>query len=368
MQTHKIYFVLLLTFFSACDDTDPVGDKVNFDREAMLVNMADGLIIPAYAEFTVKVNQMDEAIIGFSDSPSAGTLENVQSALLDAWKVWQYVAYFEFGPAMEVNLRNQVNIFPTDTEKITANIQQGDYDLDAASNAAAKGFPALDYLLFGVGETQGEILTYYADANLAAARKAYLQNLSTQIKELSTTVNQRWQEYRAEFVSNLGTEVGSSTGLLVNELNYEYDIIIKNGKVGIPAGKKSLGVTRPENVEALYSGKSLAFIEAGLQAFHEIFTGTTYQNKQNQSGMEDYLDALDATYQGAPLSDAIINQLNDGIGATSEVSLPLAEAVNEEKEAVDQAYLEIQRLVALIKVDMTSALGVLITFQDNDGD
>ena len=38
------------------------------------------------------------------------------------------------------------------------------------------------------------------------------------------------------------------------------------------------------------------------------------------------------------------------------------------KTALSVTYAELQRLVPYIKVDMTSALGVLITYQDNDGD
>jgi len=38
------------------------------------------------------------------------------------------------------------------------------------------------------------------------------------------------------------------------------------------------------------------------------------------------------------------------------------------KPMVQETYQELQKLVPLIKVDMTSALGVLITYQDNDGD
>ena len=38
------------------------------------------------------------------------------------------------------------------------------------------------------------------------------------------------------------------------------------------------------------------------------------------------------------------------------------------KPAVNECYSKMQQLVPYTKVDMTSALGVLITYQDNDGD
>jgi len=42
--------------------------------------------------------------------------------------------------------------------------------------------------------------------------------------------------------------------------------------------------------------------------------------------------------------------------------------VDNDGDAVDEAYLAIQQNVRYLKVDMPSAMGVLITYQDNDGD
>lgn len=367
IKVRPLYILLFILLFCACGDSDSGNEKVNFDREAMLINMADGLIIPAYADFQAQVALMHEAILAFTGAPDLTSLQEAKTRMASAWETWQYVAFFAFGPAMEANLRNNVNIFPTDSAKIEQNIP-GTYDLNAASNADAKGFPALDYLLYGVAETEQSVVDYYADSQAGSSRGKYLTDISAQIDALAIQVLEGWQDYRATFVNSLGTEVGSSTGLLVNELNYQYDLGIKNGKIGIPAGKKSLGTTFPTKVEAYYSGASLELALAGLYAFKAIFTGTTYEGQQNNAGLDDYLDALDAQYNGQPLSTAIVNQLNLGIEATQNIPEPLSEAVNTQQEAVDKAYLEIQRLVALIKVDMTSALGVLITFQDNDGD
>jgi len=366
IKLFSLFTLFILVLVSACDESGP--EKVDFDREAMLVNMADGLIIPAYADFQSKAEALHTSIQEFADFPNVDQLEEARATFKAAWKSWQYVGYFEFGPAMSANLRNNLNVFPTDTEQIQANIASGSYDLASAVNIDAKGFPALDYLLFGVGETAQNIAGYYDDETLGNERTAYLKAVSGEINELAGEVSEEWQNYRTTFVSSLGTETGSSTALLVNELNFHYDQRIKNGKIGIPAGKKSLGETLPDKVEALYSGMSVELAVAGLQAFQDIFTGTSFANQQNDSGLDDYLNALNAQYNEESLSSAILNQIELGIDATKDIPPPLSDAVDTHSENVDNAYLEIQRLVALIKVDMTSALGVLITYQDNDGD
>ena len=52
----------------------------------------------------------------------------------------------------------------------------------------------------------------------------------------------------------------------------------------------------------------------------------------------------------------------------SQLNDPLSNEILTNKVNVSNAYENMQQLVPLIKVDMTSALGVLITYQDNDGD
>jgi hypothetical protein len=47
---------------------------------------------------------------------------------------------------------------------------------------------------------------------------------------------------------------------------------------------------------------------------------------------------------------------------------PLASFVVDQQQASLDVYAELQALVVLWKVDMMSSLGVLITYQDNDGD
>jgi hypothetical protein len=43
-------------------------------------------------------------------------------------------------------------------------------------------------------------------------------------------------------------------------------------------------------------------------------------------------------------------------------------AVNTEQSKVQDLYNEMQKMVVLLKVDLSSALSILITYQDNDGD
>jgi predicted lipoprotein len=46
----------------------------------------------------------------------------------------------------------------------------------------------------------------------------------------------------------------------------------------------------------------------------------------------------------------------------------LSQQIEENNEPVLTSFQELQDLVALLKADLTSVLGITITYQDNDGD
>ena len=61
-------------------------------------------------------------------------------------------------------------------------------------------------------------------------------------------------------------------------------------------------------------------------------------------------------------------QLAAAQAAVLTMENPLSEFVVTNQPAALDVYSELQSLVILLKVDMMSALGVLVTYQDTDGD
>mgnify|MGYP001796663582 CR=1 FL=1 len=47
---------------------------------------------------------------------------------------------------------------------------------------------------------------------------------------------------------------------------------------------------------------------------------------------------------------------------------PIARAVTESPEELEATYDEVKALVRLMKTELTASLGVILTFNDNDGD
>jgi len=364
------FFILVLSTFTACD-TETGSEKVDFDREAFLINMADNLVQPSIEDFAFNAEGISVATNSFRTNPSIESLNVLRTALKETWLSYQYLAFLQVGPVSSVNLRDRVNIFPTNSELIEENIKSQDYVLGSAANVAAKGFPALDYLLFGTGNTEEEILAYFGDPDSGNNRLQYLSDLVEDIQTTSNIMADGWGDYRATFIGNTGTDVGSGTSLLVNEYNFQFDIRIKNAKIGFPSGgnPRTGGVSSPENVEGYYSGWSGDLAEKAVQSSIEVFKGEHFNSSEDGLGLDDYLTALDAkTRNDEDLSTVIINQKKIALEEMEKIEAPYSELASAEGSQLVTVYNELQTVIPLIKVDMTSAMSVSITFQDNDGD
>ncbi|MEX2595573.1 MAG: imelysin family protein [Salibacteraceae bacterium] len=360
MSRSKIVAIALVSALIAlshagCKDKDPIDEpgETEFDRKDMLQNMADAVIIPAYNSFDESMKALRSAHNSFMSSPDSEKLESLREALNDARVEWQHCSAFEFGPAEEQNLRLVVNTFPTDTAQVESNIASGSYDFGAAQNADAKGLATLEYLIFHSDD--------WMEAS-QEARGVYFADNLTYIEDRLEPVLEAWNgSYASKFASNNGTDVGSSMGQLVNELNFDYELI-KNAKVAIPLGLKTLGVAQPEKVEAFYSRTSKKLILENLSALKQLFMGA------NGLGLDDHLDALNAKYENGLLSEAIEQGFADSESKVNVLDGTLYDAINESPASVEAAHTAIQNLVILLKTDMPSQLGVQITYQDNDGD
>lgn len=353
-------FVLIQSCKKSGDDKS--GSDSSFDRKAMLTNISTNIIIPAYTAFQADAVNLDAAVTAFVASPDAIKLTTLQDAFKTTYQQWQATSVFEFGPAEQILLRVNTNTYPANVTQINANITSNTYNPVLIANLAAKGLPALDYLLFGTGADNTAILAQYTTDSQAGNRKTYLAALSAELKANATTVLNGWSTYKATFINADGTDTGSSTGLLVNQLIQDYENL-KNYEIGIPAGVQSQGATHPEFVQAYYSKISLQLAKLHLQSAQNIYMG------KDGLGLDDYLTKINARYKdGSALNTTITTQFNTATAKLNTLTDPLAQNISSNAGAVTSTYTELQKLTVLLKTDMTSSLGILITFGDNDGD
>lgn len=376
MNRRIIYVTFLTVVLWSCggNGNDPSPEDNGKDRQIILTHWVDNIIIPAYTKFKVKFDAMKVKSDAFASAPNSTTLTEFRSAWVEAYLEWQKVEVFEFGPADQVTLRNFFNIYPTDVAGIAANINNPQANLDVPASYARQGFPALDYLINGVGDDDASIVAYYTADIEGPKRLAYVNVLLARMNSLINNVISEWNgTYRDTFISKTGLDIGSSFGIVVNAYVLYYERYIRSGKFGIPSGAMiaTAGTPYPEKVEAYYKKDiSLALAKNAHHASVGFFNGIAIGTGAEGPSFKSYLDALGAKDDtaGTLLSTIINDQFAIISGKLNNLSPSLYQQIEADNQAMITTYSEMQKIVRMLKVDMTSAMSITITYTDNDGD
>jgi len=362
-MNYKFIIIAILSpvlFISCSDDTTKPNEEI--DKKALLVNYADNLIIPAYSELyeqsKVLKDRFEELKNNYSDSLSS--LIRVEFG--DLQIIWGRCSMYGFGPANEIQLRQAINTFPTDTSLIEENIESGSYSLATSANFKAKGLPAIEYLLHPSEITSWQ--EYYDNEKMLN----YISDLIDDVHTNISYVYNKWSDYRDKFVNNTGNDAGSSLSIMINDYVFDYEIA-KRAKVGIPLGIYT-SEPLPYNFEAPYSNRSKNLLISNLRAYKAFITGPRQNDSRKADNIKEYLDALSAMRDDSQLSTKIVEEIDESIAMVESLNDPIHEMVQNPtgKSEIDALYKNMQEMVVLIKTDMTSAMGILISYQDNDGD
>ena len=244
-----------------CSD-DGQSSTDGYDRKGMLTEIADGSILPAYADLHARLEALTNSVDQFTQAPTASALEDCRSAWTAAANAWQDARAYDFGPAEGLfgNLSENVGTYPANPTKIEAFITAQDTSL-STFDRDARGLYGTEYLLFN--GTVDEVVTAFTGATY---RQAYLRSVVRDLREQVSVVYTAWSNgYRDEFISRNGTDPGSGTSLLFNNMVRSFELL-KNYALGLPLGRIA-GQTGPEptSVEGYYSARSIALVRRTLR-------------------------------------------------------------------------------------------------------
>ena len=362
----KILNVLFLTLLFSCtsEDTSSNPEDDDFDRQAMLVNLTDNIILPSFYDLEEKLNGLKNNLDSFSEKLDLTSLTSLRDSFFEAYRSWQHVEMFNIGKAEEIYYPQKMNIYPSNVSRIHLNMIKVDLDLDSGQNEySAQGFPALDYMLFGLGENDNEILLTYSNQNNNSL--AYLNILVNKMISNTSTVIEDWKIKRTEFVNSFGNNSSSSLNMLVNDYVYYYEKGLRTNKFGIPAWRWAL--KRPQNVEAFYA-KNLSKILAieALKACNNFFIGKcNISNNIKGESFKSYLDFLEGQNL---LSNSILDAFRSANTKMQSLDDNFSAIVENDNLKLLEVFQELQEGVVLLKTDMISMMDISVDYMDADGD
>ncbi len=363
---YTISILTIVLFFSCCETEKKRMFTDEFDRSEVLTFWADDIIIPAYEQYVSDLQSLSDQVTIFYDDSSLEQFDLLKDNWLSAYKSWQHVSMFAIGQAETNEIRKYTNIYPSDTELIESNISSGVYNLMLPSNFDAQGFPALDYLFFGVADDAASVIAIITED----AYQQYIIDIVSNLTSLSEAVLNDWKgAYRAEFIANSGSSATASFDKMANDFMFYYEKFFRAGKLGIPAGVFS-GSANGQSVEAVYSRNysKLLFDEA-FKSVQQFFNGVSFDGSTEGPSLDVYLDYVQGLTEGTDLKKAINDQWAIAASAAEEhLQDDLKALVDDDFIAVLTVYDEIQKAIVLLKVDMMKQFCVQIDYVDADGD
>jgi uncharacterized protein len=358
-------FTLCMVALVACKKEEQENEDT-FDREALLRNYAQAVVRPAFDTLLTHYTQLHNSLTQLADMPSAARVEDSRLLWKKTYTTWMWANSFNFGPAGEnginKSLVEEIGTWPANVTLIENNIATGNIGLNDF-NRDSRGLNAIEYLLFATADA-AQTAQRLLDNPL---RGAYLTAIGQRALTQITAVSVAWNNnYSSEFVNNNGTDVGSSTSMMYNEYVKSFEAL-KNFKVALPLGLRA-GQTQaePALVEARYSGASLQMVNEHYFALKHVWYGKDRYGADG-IGWRDYLKSVEggaALIASTESQFARIEQAFEAIATESSLETQINTNINP----LIDLHTALQQHTRFFKSDMSSLLGITITFSSGDGD
>lgn len=327
-------------------------------RQRLLEDWGVYVAVPAYTRFEAGAASLKSASEALCAAPTDAALDAAKDAWHSARGPWKEMEVFAFGPYRDEPLRLQpkIDFWPLRPDSVDA-VLTGDGGVDATAianlGAAAKGLPAIEYLLWS------------ADAGAFVDRRcAYLQGLTADLAIRATEMRAAWDPAEGDYAGALarsgrgGAYESLQEGFaeVVNRMGHTIENI-RFEKLGKPVGLDG-GPVQADKVESGPSGRS-------IQDVHDNLTGieALYRGAGDGIGLRDYLAFRSRSYDAE--FDA---RLSAARAALDAIDGPLSSAIDTDADTVLAAIEALGALQLLIQVDMANALSVNLAFNDADGD
>ena len=356
MYRKVLLFISSILLLIGCDDELKPSNNNIFDASTLLESIVDNHLLPEFKKFDTDASALVIAKNVFVETPSTDNLNNLREAYFKAYLSFQSVGKYESTVTENLNFYLNLNAHPLNTNGIEAFIlDQENINFSSILTQDRQGFPALDYLLYGLAETDEAILSFYTNSN-ANDYNSFLSKVTNRIAALTSEVK---NDFENNLANQIKSDIGFGNSIFNNYLQY-FEKRVRSSKVDFPAGKFD-GTPSPEVIESLFNPEQSKRLL--IEAFNDIelfYLGT----EESESSWSKILINLEEDGLDAKIKLAILEAKN----AIDDLDDNLKLQVETDNAKMLATRDKIQQVVRLLKVDVVSVLGINITFIDNDGD
>ena len=335
---------------------DTTGVESSFEN--LLTNQVNEIIIPTAENYQSGMENLFAVVESFVGEVNQNNFELLRAAYLETNLAYQAAAVHNYFATANLDFVNTTNLYPVDVDSLEEFIESETYNFNSAAQQRANGFPAMDYLLYGLADP----IATFSDSPKTAT---FLLELTRAMKERADLNVENWTgSLRENFINNGGLQLGSSISVQLNEIMFYYEEHVRGNKVGIPIGRLGPNDTPfasdGTKIEAYYQSLAdendnvaLAMTRAAMAEMEDIYLGTGVSG--NGIGYDDLLLDIDQVSLDEDIKaqyEEIYNQIDSRARILGDENL----------------YNSIQALVTLYKSDLFPVLNVQDADGSNDGD
>jgi predicted lipoprotein len=347
--------------FSGCA-SEGQGDT----RRTLLERWSTELIVPLYAEFEQRSEEVSTAVDALCSTPSEAALTAARTAWERAREPFKRAEVFAFGPYSrpEFRIGPKIDSWPARPGEVEEWIA-GTNPVDPATLAELgiwhKGLPVIEYFLYSPeASAQGQLED--------ARRCEYLRSTAAELVNRARELHLAWAPEAGDFATQLSGAGRTSTawrslrdafGEVVNRMGFTIENM-RRDKLGRPLGDMTGGTAQPNETESRFSGRAIRDILDNLAGIEVLYFG---DGSRGLPGVSSY-----AIERGRNFDAPFRAALDSARTSLQAIDMPLGEAVSSEAERVREASARLNELQALIQTELIGALGLSLSFNDNDGD
>lgn len=358
---HNVIFVMATLLFINCSKDNPSKENENnntvFKSDKQLIeNTVNSIILPEITSFKKKCIILNELTEAYVQNSTLANLESVKKQWITVAEGYASIYAYNIGTVKNKYTRQLLYNWPSTAIAIENFIKDKEINETTITNfgSSAKGISAIEYLLF---KDKSKIVNLEITTN--AKRKKYLQLITKELKNNAEKQENLWKNYASEFINNQVKDgVDTSLNILFNGLN-NVITFARETKIGKPAGLEKSNHTNIEILQAFYSETSINLLEKNLKSV---------ENTLFKNGVTTIGDKISFITKNETLNNNLKSQFKNIYTAIDAIKPSLKNAITTDIKKVQKLHSELKRLEVLFIVDIRSALSLIVTGTDGDGD
>ncbi len=338
------------------------------DPRPVLAALVGNVVLPTYQALDERAEILRVSATELAMAPSEASLAKTRDAFVATRAAWKKSEAFRVGPPEVTRIGAAIDYWPASADAIgravaspTSRTKEG---VDALG-ANAKGFMALEFLLFDSASSHATVLPALTTGPDAEARRSYVRALAESLRGESRKLLALWspsgQNLSAELAEGRGFFVSGKVAVdqIVRQLVFT-SIAIESTRLGKPLGRQNGGTIVPSLEESPRSDGSLRDLESALAGIRAIYRG---EGLDDEAGIDDLVRA-----KSPAIDQHVVRELDSARAALLAIPPPLRVALRDAPASVTAAFDASRKLKSTLATELVSALGVTLTFSDSDGD